>query len=98
MTDFSEMVAAIQWRHISHEVPNVNEKLFYYCDRVGVHKGEYRGVYTDEEGIYWDGCHIFVSECGKYWLTGDVTHWQPDFGQGIPKPPIKLEDRHELLS
>ena len=93
MSDFSEMVAHMQWRKISHEVPSLHEPLYYYFEKVGVWKGEYQGIYTDEDGIEWENCHMFVSECGNYWLTGDVTHWQPDFGQEKPNPPIKLKER-----
>ena len=40
--------------------------------------GTFEGYYVSEKGVTYKGMHIFLHHSGKYWLTGDVTHWHKD--------------------
>lgn len=75
MSEFKEMVDMIQWRELRHETPSNNEEVWYYNKHIGYHRGYYKG---DSQ---------FVSTCGTYTITNEVTHWQPDFGQNVTTGP-----------
>ena len=66
-------------------MPDVGQKVWYYFEPVGRHRGTFDGWYVDEEGKQWSGMHIFSCDYG--WLTGDVTHWHED-QEEVPDEPI----------
>ena len=53
-------------------------KVWYHAPQVGTHYGTFEGYYVSEKGVTYKGMHIFLHHSGKYWLTGDVTHWHKD--------------------
>ena len=65
-----------KWRSVEDKMPDVGQKVWYYFEPVGRHRGTFDGWYVDENGKQWKGMHIFSTNYG--WLTGDVTHWLPD--------------------
>jgi hypothetical protein len=69
---------SINWIAYSDEQPTINQKVIYFFEFVGSHRGVYHGN--------WE----FSSKRG--FLGGDVTHWMPDEGQDIPKPPFAKLD------
>ena len=72
------------WIDVNDKLPKVGEKVWYYFDIVGTHRGLYGGLYEDDQGKVWEGMSIFYNDYG--WLTGDVTHWHPD-QEDKPSPP-----------
>ena len=66
----------IKWISVEDKMPDVGQKVWYYFDPGGRHRGSFDGWYVDENGKQWKGMHIFSTNYG--WLTGDVTHWLPD--------------------
>jgi hypothetical protein len=77
-----EIILKSRWIKIEDETPQIDKPLWYFFDMVGTHKGVFRGFYEGNEGM-----HVFVGHHGG-WLTGDVTHWQYDEGQGKPDEPV----------
>ena len=77
-----------EWNNVEDGLPDVDRPLWYYFEPCGVWKGTFEGLYIDEDGKTWKGMHIFLSECKRYWLTGDVTHWQYANGQEKPIGPV----------
>ncbi len=61
------------WIDYARQQPIEGLDLWYYCEEVGVHQGQFCGADT------------FAGPGG--WLTGDVTHWQYDQGQSRPTAP-----------
>ena len=59
-------------------MPELHEKVWYHAPQVGTHYGTFEGYYVSEKGVTYKGMHIFLHHSGKYWLTGDVTHWHKD--------------------
>jgi hypothetical protein len=68
----------MDWIKYQDQQPEVNQKVIYFFEFVGAHRGTYHGN--------WE----FSS--AKGFLGGDVTHWIPDNGQEIPKPPFAMLD------
>jgi len=64
------------WIKCEDKMPEVGDKVWYFFDVVGSHRGTFDGYYVDEEGKEWKSMHMFSCDYG--WLTGDVTHWHPD--------------------
>lgn len=68
------------WLLHSEQKPKDGQKVIYFFDFVGVH----RGIYTAEDNCY---------SSNKGWLIGDVTHWMPDNDQDLPARPFpRLQD------
>ena len=61
------------WIEYKQSQPSQNKDLWYYCEEVGVHRGQYYGNW------------LFAGKNG--FLQGDVTHWQYDLGQSNPLRP-----------
>lgn len=67
----------MDWIDHKKQQPEDRQKVWYFYDVVGVHKGEYE-LETD----------CFSGRGG--FLCEDVTHWMPDTGQETPdKPEVK---------
>ena len=73
------------WIKCEDKMPDVGQKVWYYFEPVGRHRGTFDGWYVDEEGKQWNGMHVF--SCSYGWLTGDVTHWHED-QEEVPDEPI----------
>jgi len=73
------------WIKCEDKMPDVGQKVWYYFEPVGRHRGTFDGWYVDEEGKQWSGMHMF--SCSYGWLTGDVTHWHED-QEEVPDEPI----------
>lgn len=67
----------VEWVAVRDELPEENQEVFYFFDVVGVSRGHYLG--ECEIGSVFTG--------DKGYLSGDVTHWQPDVGQDKPEYP-----------
>lgn len=65
-----------EWIRMDERRPDIDQKVLYYFEMVGIHVGRY-GRWTDEEGYEHD---VFSGPSG--FLTDDVTHWMP-----LPEPP-----------
>ena len=73
-----------EWNRVEDVMPNVGDKVWYYFNVVGSHRGTFDGYYVDSEGIEWKGMHMFSNDYG--FLTGDVTHWMKD-QEEVPDDP-----------
>ena len=40
-----------EWNKVEDVMPNVGDKVWYYFDVVGAHRGTFDGYYVDSEGI-----------------------------------------------
>ena len=40
-----------EWNRVEDVMPNVGDKVWYYFDVVGSHRGTFDGYYVDSEGI-----------------------------------------------
>ena len=74
------------WIKIDEKAPKENQKVFFYFEKIGVERGIFRFVYTDQMKIA-----SFYS-LNRGWLIEDITHWQPDDGRFVfPEQPTKQE-------
>ena len=73
------------WISVEDAMPEEGQKVWYYFQPVGRHRGTFDGYWVDEDGKEWKGMHMFSCDYG--FLTGDVTHWMPDEGQDKPEKP-----------
>jgi len=65
-----------KWNDVDVEgYPTEGQKVYYYFEHTGFHKGEYYKHFYEEicEGGYW--FHCFQGKDG--FLCDDVTHWIP---------------------
>ena len=67
------------WISVKEKYPQEGDKVWYFFEHVGVHRGVFFGF---EEAI-----DVFGGVGGV--LSGDVTHWMPDLGQGKPPEPVE---------
>lgn len=77
----TEMITDCDWISVEDKMPEVGQRVEYYfqphLDFTIHESGYFKGYYTDSKGVEWDDMHVFVSDDGSSWLTGDVTHWKP---------------------
>jgi len=78
-----------KWIKCENKMPTVGQKVWYFFEVVGSHRGTFDGWYVDDDGKKWDGMHMFSNDYG--FLTGDVTHWMPD-QEGKPNKPYEYEN------
>ena len=76
------------WIHVDEKMPQVVQKVWYYFEPVGRHRGTFDGYYVDDDGKEWKNMHMFSCDYG--FLTGDVTHWHPDQDE-LPEVPAGTE-------
>lgn len=62
-----------KWILHKEQKPMPRQKVFYYFEVTGVHRGRYYPPQT------------YAGKSG--FLTEDVTHWMPDDGGDLPEPP-----------
>ncbi len=52
------------WIKCEDKMPEVGDKVWYFFDMVGSHRGTFDGYYVDEEGKEWRGMHMFSCDYG----------------------------------
>lgn len=82
------MKGCTMWVHVEEAMPKEGEKVWYYFEPVGRHRGTFDGYYVDDDGKEWKNMHMFSCDYG--FLTGDVTHWHPDQDE-LPEVPAGTE-------
>lgn len=62
------------WIPVTDHYPEESQKVIYYFELIGIHRGEFDHA---------DHLRCFHGTSG--WLCEDVTHWMPDEGQDLDK-------------
>ena len=75
-----------EWILVKEKYPEKGEKVWYFFEIVGVHRGVFIG--------FEQGMDVFEGVGGV--LSGDVTHWMPDAGQEKPDHPVE-KGKSELI-
>ena len=71
------------WIKTEDQIPKQGQKVIYYFEFTGVHRGEFMILPFNDIGEL----HCFRSSQGLGWLCDDVTHWMPDRESDLPNPP-----------